>query len=69
MNKELRYAVSAYSLGDYRGSKIRELLHNSSIRHSGLDPESRKRLIILDSVFRRNDEIAGFMPLCKGLDQ
>jgi hypothetical protein len=24
-------------------------LHNSSIRHSGLDPESRKYLIILDS--------------------
>ena len=62
-------------------------LHNSSIRHSGLDPESRKYLIILDSRFRgndgsgmdsracpglrfgirRNDKIAGFMQLCKGL--
>jgi hypothetical protein len=42
-------------------------LHNSSIRHSGLDPESRKYLIILDSGFRRNDIIAGFIQLCKGL--
>jgi hypothetical protein len=42
-------------------------LHNSSIRHSGLDPESMKYLIILDSGFRRNDKIAGFMQLCKGL--
>jgi len=43
-------------------------LHNASIRHSGLDPESRKYLIILDSGFRRNDKIAGFIQLCKGLD-
>jgi len=42
-------------------------LHNSSIRHSGLDPESRKSLIILDSGFRRNDKIAGFMQLSKNL--
>ncbi len=55
-----RVATAAKSQG-------RRPLHNSSIRHSGLDPESRKRLIILDSVFRRNDEIAGFVPLCKGL--
>jgi predicted Zn-dependent peptidase len=40
--------------------------HNSSIRHSGLDPESRKYLKILDSGFRRNDKMAGLMPLCKG---
>ena len=57
------------------------------IRHSGLDPEYRKYLIILDSRFRgndcsgmdsgacpghrsgirRNDKIAGFMQLGKGL--
>ena len=58
-------------------------LHNSSIRHSGLDKpapvpdtgESRKYLIILDSGVcpvhrygvRRNDIIAGFIQLCKGL--
>jgi hypothetical protein len=42
-------------------------LHNSFIRHSGLDPESREYLIILDSGFRRNDKIAGFMQFCKGL--
>ena len=42
-------------------------LHNSSIRDSGLDPESRKYLIILDSRFRGNDKIAGFMQFCKGL--
>jgi len=62
-------------------------LHNFSIRHSGLNPESRKYLRILDSRFRgndgsgmdsgacpglrsgirRNDKIAGFMQLCRGL--
>ena len=42
-------------------------MHNSPIRHSGLDPESMKYLIILDSCFRRNDKTAGFMQLCKGL--
>jgi hypothetical protein len=50
-------------------------LHDASIRHSGLDPgsspgqapESREYLIILDSGFRRNDKIAGFMQSCKGL--
>jgi len=50
-------------------------LHNASIRHSGLDPESRKYLTILDSGtcpglrsgIRRNDKIAGFIQLCKGL--
>jgi len=31
-------------------------LQNSSIRHSGLDPESRKYLIILDSRLRGNDK-------------
>jgi hypothetical protein len=42
-------------------------LQNSSIRHSGLDPESRKLLIILDTGLRRYDIIAGFMQFCKGL--
>jgi len=42
-------------------------LQNSFIRHSRLDPESREYLIILDSGFRRNDKIAGFMQSCKGL--
>jgi NCAIR mutase (PurE)-related protein len=31
-------------------------LHSYAIRHSGLDPESRKILIILDSGLRRNDK-------------
>ena len=42
-------------------------LHNPYLRHSGLDPESRKYLIILDSRFHGNDKIVGFMWLCKGL--
>jgi len=36
-------------------------LHNYNIRHSGLDPESRKHLIILDSSLRGNDKIVSFM--------
>jgi len=46
-------------------------LHNPFIRHSvqaKRDTESRGCLIILDSGFRRNDKIAGFMQCCKGLD-
>jgi hypothetical protein len=48
---------------DFREHDIdeRRALHNSSIRHSGLDPESRKYLIILDTGLRRYDIIAGFM--------
>jgi len=52
--------------GESRNPILRPL-QNYSIRHSGLDPESMKYLIILDSGFRRNDNIAGFMQLCKGL--
>ena len=51
-----------------RGNDNARPLHKSSICHSGLDPESRKYLIILDSGFRRNDKIAGFIQLCKGLN-
>ncbi len=40
-------------------------LHNSSIRHSVLDTESNKHLIILDSRFRGNNTIADFTQLCK----
>jgi outer membrane protein TolC len=51
-------------------------LHNSFFRHSGLDlacpgpdpGESRNYFKILDSGFRRNDKISGFMSLCKGLN-
>ncbi|MCX5853941.1 MAG: hypothetical protein NTZ24_05025 [Deltaproteobacteria bacterium] len=51
-------------------------LKNSLFCHSGLDPESREWLKILDSGacpglrsgIRRNDKIAGFIQLCKGLE-
>jgi hypothetical protein len=43
-------------------------LHNSFFCHSGLDPESRKYPKTLDSGFRRNDEIVGFILFCKGLN-
>jgi hypothetical protein len=42
-------------------------LHNSSIRHSGLDPESREYLIILDSRFRGNDGSGMDSGACPGL--
>jgi hypothetical protein len=53
--------------GKHRMVGILRALHNSFFRHSGLDPESRKYLKTLDSGFRRNDEIVGFMLFCKGL--
>jgi hypothetical protein len=49
-------------------------LHNASMRHSGLDPESRKYLIMLDTglrnlkvIFDRYDKGAGCIGLCKSL--
>jgi len=42
-------------------------LKNSLFCHSGLDPESRKWLKILDSAFRRNDKRDKFPALFKGL--
>jgi hypothetical protein len=36
-----------------------------NFRHSGLDPESRKCLISLDTGFRRYDNGDGFVRLCK----
>jgi hypothetical protein len=76
----LDWKISTYTLFK-KASPIRSVderpLHNSSIRHSGLDPESRKPLIIPDSGacpglrsgIRRNDIIAGFIQFCKGLDE
>ena len=42
-------------------------LNNTPSSHSGLDPESIKYLITLDTGLRRYDEIAGFAGFCKGL--
>jgi len=42
-------------------------LHSSFFCHSGLDPESRKFLKTLDSGFRRNHKVVGFVWFCKGL--
>jgi hypothetical protein len=42
-------------------------LKNSLFGHSGLDPESRKCLKILDSRFRRNDKRDVAMELFKDL--
>jgi hypothetical protein len=56
--KKVFISVLAYwifsTAGKIKEKAILELrpLHNSAIRHSGLDPESRKYLIILDSGFR-----------------
>jgi len=43
------------------------LLHGDAIRHSGLDPESRMLLTILDSGLRRNDKFIGLIRISKGL--
>ncbi|MBN2568951.1 MAG: hypothetical protein JXB42_05930, partial [Deltaproteobacteria bacterium] len=48
---------------------IKRPFHNTPSCHSGLDPESRKHVITLDTGLRRYDAIAGFIMLCKGLNK
>ena len=38
----------------------KRVLNNTSSSHSGLDPESPKHLITLDTGLRRYDDIAGY---------
>ncbi|HPV48679.1 MAG TPA: hypothetical protein PLB14_03160 [Smithellaceae bacterium] len=40
-------------------------MNNTSSTHSGLDPESPKHLITLDTGFRLYDDIAGWQGLAK----
>jgi len=42
-------------------------LNNTSSSHSGLDPESGKYLIALDTGLRRYDDIAGWAGFSKSL--
>jgi len=40
--------------------RTRDALNNTPSCHSGLDPESRKHLITLDTGLRRYDDVDGF---------
>ena len=65
----MRLTRGSWQLSDGQKAMIFRLkpLNNTSSSHSGLDPESSKHLIKLDTGLRRYDDIAGWARLCKPL--